>query len=107
MTARGVRVLVVEDDEAAARVVRLNLERQGFEVERAAHGADALRMLDERRPEVLLSDHVMPGMTGLELLDALRGRTPDLQAPGLRRAGAGVSAGGGGLPSSPAAGRRR
>ncbi len=62
------KVLVVEDEAAAARVIALNLEREGFLVHTAPNAAEAFRMLPEVHPDVVLTDFRMPGMTGLEFL---------------------------------------
>jgi CheY-like chemotaxis protein len=70
------RVLVAEDDAIVAGVVVRVLEAQGYTVELASDGADALQRILERPRgfDLLLSDVVMPRMSGPELVRALRGR---------------------------------
>lgn len=67
MTAE--RVLVVDDDEALLNLMALALRRRGYQVEQAADGFNALKILASQPPfSVLLTDIMMPGMSGLELL---------------------------------------
>jgi CheY-like chemotaxis protein len=73
---RGKTVLIVEDDDEAARVTRCMVERQGFKVVRAENGAIALDLIVSERPDVILVDVVMPVMDGLQFLAALR-KSPD------------------------------
>ena len=81
MTAEaGAYILVAEDDPAIrANLVRL-LRLEGFRVEAAADGQEALTRLQAERPDLVLSDMMMPGIDGLALLAALRAdpRTADL-----------------------------
>jgi len=66
------RVLVVDDRELMRDAVSTMLTRAGWSVVGAASGQAALRLIAERRPDVVLTDLKMPGMTGLELLAAIR-----------------------------------
>ena len=76
--ARG-RILVVEDDpEAALFVVYVLGNRAGFEVRHTADPAEALRLAVAGHWDLLLTDLDMPGMSGLELLGALRQLAPAL-----------------------------
>ncbi|HUF23090.1 MAG TPA: sigma-54 dependent transcriptional regulator [Vicinamibacterales bacterium] len=78
MSETGERVLVVEDDEAA-RLGLVELVRTwGYTAEEAVDGDDALAKIDTFRPAIILTDLVMPGRTGLELLRALSDRLRDL-----------------------------
>jgi two-component system cell cycle sensor histidine kinase/response regulator CckA len=73
-------VVLVEDEELIRRLLERVLESAEYEVLVAADGEQALRMIDKRVGEiaVLLTDLVMPGMSGLELARAARERQPDL-----------------------------
>ncbi len=71
-------VLVVEDDRAVRLVVDRALRRAGFGVVAAADGGDALAALEDAAIDVLVSDVVMPGIDGVELLDRVRARRPHL-----------------------------
>lgn len=65
-------VLVVDDDEEFRRLVRLTLEFAGLEVWEARDGFDALDMLRDRQPSLVLLDVMMPRMDGLTLCRTLR-----------------------------------
>jgi CheY-like chemotaxis protein len=73
------RILVVEDDpEAALFTVHVLTTRGKFEVVHTADPAEALRLVTDEHWDLLLTDLEMPGMTGLELLAALRQVAPAL-----------------------------
>jgi CheY-like chemotaxis protein len=73
------RILVVEDDpEAALFAVHVLANRGQFEVVHTADPAEALRLAAEEHWDLLLTDLEMPGMSGLELLVALRQVAPSL-----------------------------
>ena len=64
------RILVVEDEDKLRRVVELQLQSAGFEVDQAASAEDALKLSDHA--DLVLTDLRLPGMDGLELLAVLR-----------------------------------
>jgi CheY-like chemotaxis protein len=66
------RVLVVDDDPHIREVLRDFLTRVGDEVATAATGGEALDTVPTFQPDVILLDMVMPGMSGADVLDALR-----------------------------------
>jgi CheY-like chemotaxis protein len=76
------RVLVVDDSEDTARMMRLLLKREGFAVTIARDGHEALQSALEHRPEIVLLDLRLPGMSGLEVAEAIR-RAPDLASTRL------------------------
>src|SRR3954453_24240217 len=80
MPAARPLVVLVEDEELIRRLLERVLESAEYEVLVAANGEQALRMMDKRVGEiaVLLTDLVMPGMSGLDLARAARERQPDL-----------------------------
>ena len=65
-------VLVVEDDPTILNLLEVNFEMEGFIVLRAEDGEQGLAMALEQRPDVIVSDVMMPKMSGLELVDALK-----------------------------------
>lgn len=73
----GDKILVVDDDPAARKLLTLLLETTG-KVLAAETGAEALRIIDEERPRLMLLDMTMPGMSGLEVLKAARTRAVDM-----------------------------
>ena len=69
------KVLVVDDDPVIVRLLEVNFEMEGFEVVTAVDGMDGVEGLDAARsspPDVIVSDVMMPRMTGIELLAGLR-----------------------------------
>jgi CheY-like chemotaxis protein len=70
------RVLIVDDNDLIRRLVRLILESGGHVAVEAESGEIALEVAREDPPDVCLVDEVMPGMTGSDLIRALR-RSPD------------------------------
>jgi two-component system response regulator AtoC len=71
------RVLVVDDEENLRLVVRTFLKREGYEVEVAASGEDALVLVESFGPDVILTDVRMPKMGGLDLLATLKAKGND------------------------------
>ena len=65
-------ILIVDDDPDILRVVEVNLRLQGYDVLCASSGAEALAVLESKRPHLALVDLMMPGMDGLELTRRLR-----------------------------------
>lgn len=65
-------ILMVEDDEHIAYILRFLLERNGFAVEQAADGRQALARLAQPPPDLVLMDIMLPYHDGLELLERLR-----------------------------------
>jgi CheY-like chemotaxis protein len=65
------RVLLVDDDDVLAEVLHEFLTEEGYETHVAHDGRDALRQLAERQPDVVLSDVMLPFLSGLELAQAM------------------------------------
>lgn len=70
-------IVVAEDESLVADMLADFLQEAGYEVALAPHGAAALKLLLQRRPALLISDYMMPLMTGAELAEAVR-KHPDL-----------------------------
>ena len=68
----GGEILVVDDDPANLELLSRRLARSGYVSECVNNGQAALDRLDERRFDLILLDHMMPGMTGLEVLNKLK-----------------------------------
>jgi two-component system, OmpR family, phosphate regulon response regulator PhoB len=66
------RVMVAEDEEALALLLRYNLESEGYEVETVSRGDEAEIRLSEYTPDLLLLDWMLPGKSGLALAKELR-----------------------------------
>jgi two-component system KDP operon response regulator KdpE len=65
-------ILVVDDDPRLLRLVRVNLERAGFQVNTATNGPAALEQLDLEPPDVVVLDITMPGMDGFAVTQRIR-----------------------------------
>ena len=66
------RILVVEDDQALALGLRINLEAEGYEVIHTLTAEDALTVLDNSSADLVVLDLMLPGMTGIEALQTIR-----------------------------------
>ena len=66
------RILVVDDDPSITSLVRIALARTGHEVETAKSGDEALECARRARPDLILLDLMMPGMSGSEVLEEIR-----------------------------------
>ncbi|MGR3634570.1 MAG: PP2C family protein-serine/threonine phosphatase [Shimia sp.] len=71
------RVLVVDDSRVQRRILSVSLKREGYDVIEAASGQEALEICREGLPDLILSDWMMPGMSGLEFCAALRALPQD------------------------------
>src|SRR5438067_9151254 len=71
------RILVVDDDASTREVFGELLQRWGYEVEQTSDGHDALKLIAELHPDVIISDLVMPKLDGLALARALREESPE------------------------------
>jgi len=65
-------VLVVEDEAAIREMIAFALERAGMQVQLAADSREALASISEQRPDIILMDWMMPGVSGLDLTRRLR-----------------------------------
>jgi two-component system phosphate regulon response regulator PhoB len=68
-------LLIVEDEQAQAEMLRYNFDRAGFEVFVSHDGEDALLSVEERAPDLILLDWMLPGISGIALCQRLRART--------------------------------
>ncbi len=75
---KGLRILAVDDDPVALRLLVHHLTRDGHEVCQATNGSEALKMALEQSPQMLISDWMMPEMDGLEVCKALRRTVPGM-----------------------------
>jgi DNA-binding response OmpR family regulator len=71
-TFRNKKILVVDDEERMARFIRLNLEHDGFQVVEAYKGMQAVQVLRDQMPDVVLLDVMLPDIDGFEVLQLIR-----------------------------------
>lgn len=74
MTQDKARILLVEDEPAQLEVLRYNLESEGYAVDVAATGDDALLLVDEAAPDLILLDWMLPGVSGIEVCRQIKAR---------------------------------
>lgn len=75
------RILLVEDDENLAQYLRLTLRKAGYSVMRAGTIAEAVQIVDQSRPRLILLDLNLPDGNGLEILKHLKAKYPDDDVP--------------------------
>ena len=71
------QILICDDDPHVKRVLGLTLQKGGYEVVTAANGAEGLQKIRENAPDVLITDVMMPQMTGRELCQQIHKDMPD------------------------------
>lgn len=71
-------IMLVEDEEALALLLKYNLEKEGYDVVWEARGSKALAEIEKRRPSVVILDWMLPEMSGVEICKLLRSK-PDIK----------------------------
>jgi two-component system phosphate regulon response regulator PhoB len=74
-------ILLVEDETALVELLRYNLEAEGFEVRASQDGEEALVMVQERVPDLVVLDWMLPSVSGLEICRQLRRRPETRNVP--------------------------
>jgi len=75
------RLLLVEDDRALADLVAFHFEREGYAVVRTGDGEEALILVDEVKPDIVLLDWMIEGISGIEVCRRLRRRSATANVP--------------------------
>jgi len=75
------RILIVEDEEPLAMLLRYNLEAEGYTVDTAVRGDEAEIKLSETPPDLVVLDWMLPGLSGIELCRRLRARPGSIRLP--------------------------
>ena len=76
-------VLVIDDDPVIVKLLRVNFELEGFNVISAGDGREGAEMVRAERPDVVISDIMMPTMNGLELVSILKSDPTTADVPVL------------------------
>ena len=71
------RVIVADDEETIATTLAIILNQAGFEARAVFRGEQVIELLDSFQPQMLITDVIMPGMTGIEVAIAVRSRLPN------------------------------
>lgn len=77
----GAQILVVEDEQAIGELLQYNLEREGFSVQLAADGEEAMVAVAEWKPDLILLDWMLPEVSGIELCRQLQVRRETREIP--------------------------
>jgi two-component system, OmpR family, phosphate regulon response regulator PhoB len=67
-------ILVIEDEEPLQVLLRYNLESEGYKVRHSAQGEDALYLISDEKPDLILLDWMLPGISGIEVCRLIRAR---------------------------------
>ena len=67
-------ILVIEDEEPLQVLLRYNLESEGYKVRHSAQGEDALYLINEEKPDLILLDWMLPGISGIEVCRLIRAK---------------------------------
>ena len=78
MLDRKAIILCVDDEENPLVLRKFVLQKAGYEVVTARSGSEALELTGSQPVDLILSDHLMPGMTGVELAEKIKARNPKL-----------------------------
>ena len=78
-------VLVVEDEDSLATLLQYNLQKEGYEVDVAPDGEEALVKISERAPDLVILDWMIPGVSGIEVCRRMKSR-PGSRDSRVRRA---------------------
>jgi two-component system alkaline phosphatase synthesis response regulator PhoP len=78
-----VTVLVIDDDPVIVKLLRVNFELEGFTVITAGDGREGVERAKTERPDVVISDIMMPTMNGLELVSTLKSSAETADLPVL------------------------
>ena len=70
------KILIIDDDTSLRRVLEYNLHQEGYEVFPAATGDEGLGLFDTRQPDLVITDLKMPGLSGFQVLAAVKERSP-------------------------------
>jgi len=76
---RAWRIVLIDDETDIREVLTISLEDAGFEVASASDGESGLRLVEELRPQILITDIRMPGMDGLRVLETVKRSHPEIE----------------------------
>ena len=79
--AADTAILIVEDEQDLLELLRYNLSREGYQVSTASTGEDALKLVRNARPDLILLDLMLPGIDGLEVCRTLKSREATASIP--------------------------
>lgn len=74
-------ILIIEDEEPLQVLLRYNLESEGYRVRHSAQGEDTMFLISEERPDLVLLDWMLPGISGIEVCRLLRAKPESRDIP--------------------------
>ena len=74
-------IMVVEDEDALATLLQYNLEKEGYRVTVTGDGEEALVLVDEQQPDLVVLDWMLPKVSGIEVCRRIRGRAESRNLP--------------------------
>ena len=77
----GPKILVVDDEENILRLIRSGLEGHGYDVSTRANGLEALLFIEDVKPHLIIADIMMPRLSGIDLLKALKNKNETKNIP--------------------------
>tara|TARA_R110000787_G_scaffold33485_10_gene87745 strand:+ start:887 stop:1576 length:690 start_codon:yes stop_codon:yes gene_type:complete len=81
MAASQMQVLLVEDEPAQREMLAYNLEAEGYQVRRAENGEEAMLLIDEAAPDIIILDWMMPLLSGIEVCRRVKSRAETRDIP--------------------------
>ena len=75
------QILVVDDEENIRNLIRTGLEDAGYSVSTRTNGCEALMAVEEEKPSLIIADIMMPRLTGIDLLKALKNKEETRKIP--------------------------
>ena len=77
MPKKKSKLLIIDDDDAIRRVLTITLEDAGYQVCTAVDGDSGLKIFEQERPDIIITDLRMPGLDGIGVLKAIKAMNPD------------------------------
>jgi len=74
-------IVIAEDEQAVSELLRYNLESEGYETAIASDGDEAMLLIDERIPDLMLLDWMLPKISGIEICRRVRTRQETANLP--------------------------
>jgi DNA-binding response OmpR family regulator len=81
MAGKPHKILVVEDETFLVKIYSVKLKKEGYDVEIATDGEEAVRLAEEFSPDLILLDLILPKMNGFEALEEIRSKPPLKKTP--------------------------
>ena len=73
------KILIIDDEELILQIWENLLSSAGYDVKTACNGKEAIRITEEEKPEIVITDLIMPGMNGVELCRAIKKINPETE----------------------------